>query len=223
MGLFYISDDETRLGCSLDVKVECPTRGTGLMEVKNVGLDAFSASWTEEDAPVYYELQLQQELHLANKAGLNISWGLIAALVGGNDPKLYFREYDPEIGAGLEREAATFWASIESGEEPAPDYKTDGKLLAKLRGAVNEKTSIDLNDSNHIPALVAQYNQGSELEKQGQEMKDAAKQEILQIVGTHDKAFFNGGSISCGMVKGAEISYYREAYRNFRIYNKKAA
>ena len=44
LGLFYISDHDLHLGCSLDVLVECPVRGKGLLEVKNVGLDAFSAS-----------------------------------------------------------------------------------------------------------------------------------------------------------------------------------
>lgn len=223
LGLFYIRDESTRLAASLDVKVICPDRGEGLMEVKNVGLDAFSASWTDDTAPVYYESQLQQELHLANKAGLDIKWGVIAALVGGNKPVLYFRDYDPAIGAMLEREAETFWSSIANGEEPKPDYSVDGALLGKLRGAVQEKNTVDLSSNNRLHELVAIYKEGGALEKQGKEMKDTAKEEILQIVGTADKALFNGGSITAGMVAGGEVSYTREPYRMFKVNMKKAA
>lgn len=223
LGLFYIRDTETRMSCSLDVKVTCPLRGTGFLEVKNVGVDAFAAGWTDDEAPAYYEVQLMQQLHLARKAGLDISFGVLGALVGGNEPKLYFREYDPEIGAEFEAQAKAFWASIEAGEEPKPDYAIDGKVLAKVRGAVREKNTIDLTTHNRVYELVSSYDEGSDLEKQGKAMKDAAKAELLDIIGDADKAIYNGGSISAGMVAGGDVSYYREPYRNFRVFKKKAA
>lgn len=222
LGLFYLKDRDLRLGSSLDVKVICPSRGEGLMEVKNVGGDSFAASWSDDFAPVYYETQLQQELHLANKAGLNLSWGVIAALVGGNKPVLYFRDYDPEIGAAIEREAQLFWESVNAGEEPKPDYSVDGALLSKIRGAVHEKNTIDISTNNRVYELVDQYKHGGELEKQGKEMKDTAKAELLDLIGNADKATFNGGSITAGMVAGSEVSFYREPYRNFRVNLKKA-
>jgi len=223
LGLFYISDSSLRIGCSLDVLVDCPDRGKGLMEVKNVGLDAFAASWTDEDAPAYYETQLQLELHMANKAGIDLTWGVIAALVGGNSPKLYFRDYDREIGAMMEEQAQRFWLSIEDGEEPKPDYAIDGPLLQKLRGAVQEKNTIDISTNNRVYELIEEYGRGGDLEKEGKAMKEAAKAEMLDIIGNADKALFNGGSITAGMVGGAEVSYFREPYRNFRVNKKKAA
>lgn len=223
LGLFYIRDEDTRLACSLDVLVDCPDRGKGLMEVKNVGNDSFSASWTDEEAPVYYETQLMHELHMANKAGMDIRWGVLVALVGGNNPKLYFRDYDPEIGAMFDAEAIKFWEAVASGDEPKPDYLVDGKLLAKIRGAVIEKNAIDISTNNRVYELISIYDEGSALEKQGKELKDGAKQEMLDIIGTADKALFNGGSITAGMVSGGEVAYYREPYRNFRINRKKAA
>lgn len=223
LGLFYIRDTELKMSCSLDVKVSCPVRGNGFLEVKNVGVDAFAAGWTDDEAPAYYEIQLMQQLHLARKAGLDIQFGCLGALVGGNDAKLYFREYDPEIGASFEAEARAFWASVAAGEEPKPDYSIDGKLLAKVRGAVKEKNTVDLTTHNRVYELVESYDEGSDLEKQGKAMKDAAKAELMDIMGDADKAVFNGGSISAGMVQGADVSYYREPYRNFRVYKKKAA
>ncbi|MDX9690518.1 MAG: YqaJ viral recombinase family protein [Alphaproteobacteria bacterium] len=217
LGLFYIRDESLRMGCSLDVKVECPVRGTGLFEVKNIGLDAFAAGWTEDEAPAYYETQLQLELHMANKAGLNISWGCLGALVGGNQPKLYFRDYDPEIGAMFDAEVARFWQSIEDGEEPKPDYSVDGAALARIRGAIVEKNTVDISESNRVPELIASYEQGAALEKEGKALKDAAKAEILDIIGNADKAVLPGYSITAGMVDGKEITYFREPYRNFRI------
>lgn len=223
LGLFYIRDTELKMSCSLDVKVVCPVRGNGFLEVKNVGVDAFAAGWTDDEAPAYYEIQLMQQLHLARKAGLDINFGCLGALVGGNDAKLYFREYDPEIGASFEAEARAFWDSVAAGEEPKPDYSIDGKLLAKVRGAVKEKNTIDLSTHNRVYELVSEYDEGSDMEKQGKAMKDAAKAELLDIIGDADKAVFNGGSISAGMVQGGDVSYYREPYRNFRVFKKKAA
>lgn len=223
LGLFYIRDEKLKMACSLDVKVECPVRGTGLLEVKNVGGDAFAASWTEDEAPAYYEIQLMQEMHLARRAGIDISWGAIGALVGGNKPKLYFRDYDPEIGAMFDAEAEKFWLSIEDGEEPKPDYAIDGAMLAKIRGAVVEKNTIDISTNNRVYELIEEYGRGGDLEKEGKAIKDAAKQEMLDIIGNADKALFNGGSITAGMVAGAEVSYFREPYRNFRVNKKKAA
>lgn len=223
LGLFYIRDEQRRMACSLDVDVECPIRGRGLLEVKNVGGDAFAASWTEDTAPAYYEIQLMQEMHLARRAGIDISWGVIGALVGGNKPVLYFRDYDPEIGAMFDAEVERFWLSIEDGEEPKPDYAIDGPMLTKLRGAVQEKNTIDISTNNRVYELIANYDEGKRLEEEGKAMKDAAKNEMLDIIGDADKALFNGGSISAGMVKGTEVSYYREPYRNFRVNKKKAA
>lgn len=222
LGLFYIRDTETKMSCSLDVKVTCPIRGTGFLEVKNVGVDAFAAGWSEDEAPAYYEVQLMQQLHLAHKAGLDISFGVLGALVGGNDAKLYFRDYDPEIGAEFDAQAKAFWDSIEAGEEPKPDYAIDGKILAKVRGAVMEKNTIDISTNNRVYEVLADYEEGSALEKQGKSMKDTAKAELLDIIGDADKALFNGGSISAGMVQGGDVSYYREPYRNFRVFTKKA-
>lgn len=223
LGLFYIRDEDNRQACSLDVKVECPVRGTGLLEVKNIGLDAYAAGWTEDEAPAYYEVQLMQELHLANKAGLGITWGCIGALVGGNQPKLYFRDYDPEIGAMFDEEAAKFWASIEAGEEPKPDYSVDGPALQRIRGAVVEKSTVDVSDSNRIPELIRLYEEAGETEKAAKAQKDAAKTEILDIIGDAAKATLPGYSITAGMVAGKEISYFREPYRNFRINKLKSA
>lgn len=223
LGLFYISDSNLRIGCSLDVLVDCPDRGKGLMEVKNVGLDAFAASWTEENAPAYYETQLQLELHMANKAGMELNWGVLAALVGGNKPMLYFRDYDREIGQMMEDQARIFWASIDADEEPKPDYAVDGKLLEKIRGAVLEKNTIDISTNNRVYELIEEYGRGGDMEKEGKAIKEAAKAEILDIIGSADKATFNGGSITAGMVAGGEVSYLREPYRNFRINKKKAA
>lgn len=223
LGLFYIRDEALRLACSLDVKVECPVRGIGLLEVKNVGGDAFAASWSEDEAPAYYEIQLMLEMHLARRAGIDINFGCLGALVGGNKPKLYFRDYDPEIGAMFDEEVAKFWASIEAGEEPKPDYAVDGPMLSKIRGAVVEKNTIDISTNNRVYELIAMYDEGGALEKQGKAMKDEAKQEMLDIIGNADKALFNGGSITAGMVQGGDVSYYREQYRNFRVNKKKAA
>ena len=53
----------------------------------------------------------------------------------------------------------------------------------------------------------------------GKDLKDAAKAEILMIIGDAEKAVVRGGfKISAGMVAEAEIpAYTRKAYRNIRI------
>ena len=79
----YMSDTKTRMGSSFDYKITS-TDELGIMEVKNVDSMVYRTKWIDDgnghiEAPPHIEMQLQHQLHVAN-----VSWGCIAALVGGN-------------------------------------------------------------------------------------------------------------------------------------------
>ena len=74
------------IGCTRDGLVWHPSRGKGIIQVKNVAWDQ-SKAWTDDRAPPHVEVQLQHEI-LAEQA----AWGMIAVWIGGGTLRLYERE-----------------------------------------------------------------------------------------------------------------------------------
>lgn len=220
LGLVYLRDPISQLGTSLDVKIITPSMGNGLMEVKNVSEHAFRKNWDRDAVPIGYELQLQTQLHLCKKKGLDIGFGVIAALVGGHRKELYFRDYDPEVGEMIEAEAFKFWQSIRDGKEPLKDFKADYKILDMVK-TVTKGAEIDLSENNRIHELCDQYIQAGEDENNAKERKEIAKAEILDIMGDAEKGTLKDFSISASYIDGKSISYYRQPYRYFKITDKR--
>jgi hypothetical protein len=74
------------------------------------------------------------------------SLGAIVALVGGNDAKVLMRKAEPAICADIEAKVKAFWASIEAGTEPRPDFDRDGEYLRKNMIFVTEGKVLDADE-----------------------------------------------------------------------------
>ena len=180
-------------------------------------------TWSEEDgvieAPAHIELQLQHQLLATGR-----SWGVIAALVAGNTVKLVHRKADPELQESILTQVAVFWASIAANRPPAPDYKADFKTLKKLLGPSQEGAVLDARGDSRFDDLIAQYQHVSFEIKGLEEIKEAAKAQLLELTGSAEKVVGSNWSISAGMVAAKEIpATVRQAYRNFRVNLKKSA
>ena len=106
------------------------------------------------EAPPHIEMQLQHQLHVAN-----VSWGCIAALVGGNTQKLIVRARNKEVGEMLETKVKEFWERVKSGTAPDIDYLRDSEYMMKnlyndadagLIMNADEDTDILIDDYNSI-------------------------------------------------------------------------
>jgi len=234
---YYARLPESRMGASFDfevVGVESPkeTRGElaalyedfgpGILEIKNVDALVFMKDWLVEDgeieAPVYIEVQLQHQLEVIGR-----EWGAIAALVGGNRPIVVARRRDREVGERLRSEIEAFWKRVQRGEEPAPDFKRDAEVIAKLYGFAEPGKVLDARSDEKITTLCEEYRKWADAEKNAREEKQARKAELLTLIGDAEKVIADGYTISCGLVGPAEYTVKRDGYRNFKLTPKKKA
>lgn len=215
----YIRLPGARMGASFDCRMIGADNRIGVFEIKNVDYLVFRSQWAEEDgqltAPDHIEIQLQHQLHVSG-----YDWGAIGVLVGGNSPRVLIRERDPEVGASLEAKVRAFWRSIEAGTPPPPDFTTDAEFISTLYGFAQPGKLFDARGRQDIAALCELYRRAADDEKAAKGRKDAAKAELLMAIGDSEKVVADGFTISASMVGPAEVSYTREGYRNFRIYEK---
>lgn len=204
--------------------------GPGIMEVKNVDGLQFKRAWIADgaimEAPPHIELQVQHQQEVAD-----MEWTLVAPLVGGNTPMPFVRMRDRQIGAAIREKCEWFWSLVDAGKAPEPDYTVDGKTIAALLANDNGET-VDMKDNNRLAEVVASHAKASEDVKEAEGRKEAAKAEILTIIGTNAKVLLNGCYINAGTTKdsaGTLIEPHmigtrvggRKGYRQMRVYASK--
>lgn len=206
------------MGASMDFEIIAHERGAGCLEIKNVDRLVYRDTWEDGEPPLHIELQLQHQLACTGR-----SWGAIAALIGGNDLKVFERERRPVTIAKIEAAVAAFWASIEAGREPKPDFLADAAAIAALhRDATTGKVE-DMTGDNRLAELCALYRAAADAEKAAGEAKDAAKAEMLTKIGDAERVICGPHTISAKTVAGGPVAYERAPYRNFRLTTKKEA
>lgn len=220
----YMRIPELRMGSSFDFKIVgivegfsgderardmFRKHGPGIMEVKNVDSLAFRRSWIDDgeeiEAPPHIEFQVQHQLETAD-----LGWTLLAPLVGGNTPKPVLRERDTEVGALIREKVAHFWARVDAGVPPEPDFTKDGDTISQLY-VDNDGSSIDLSDNPRVAELCTEYKDAGAAEKDAKGRKDAAKAELLTIIEAAKAIQADGFKISAGTNK-----------ESYRVYDRKA-
>ena len=212
----YITDDVLKIGSSFDFRILDKEKGDGCLEIKNVDGLIYRDNWTDEEPPLHIEIQVQHQLLVSG-----LKYAYIGVLVGGNDEKLIYRERDEIVIQAILDEVKKFWKSIEDNEPPDPDFNSDAIFLKELYQHAEPGTIFDAHGNDRINELVHKYKEASDKEKEAKKTKESCKSELLTIIGDNEKATGDNFTISAGMVSGADISYYREPYRAFRIYWRK--
>lgn len=241
----YARIPELRMGSSFDFKIVglvdgftgdetyrdlFRENGPGIMEVKNVDGLQFKRGWIADgeimEAPPHIELQVQHQQEVAD-----MEWTVIAPLVGGNTPMPFVRMRDRQIGEAIREKVAEFWKMVDTGKAPDPDFNVDGSTIAALLANDNGET-IDMSDNNRLAEVVAEHAKASADFKDAETRKDAAKAEILMIIGENKTVIGTGFKISAGSVKespgtlvephmiGTRIGG-RKGYRGMRVYPQK--
>jgi putative phage-type endonuclease len=218
-----------RMGASFDYVYES-LDGTGALEIKNVDGLIFRNEWVSDgensEAPAHIELQLQAQLEC-----LDLERGAIVALVGGNRAVVIQRERDREVGEVIARQVRAFWDRIARNDPPPPDFVADAEFISRLYGYAEPGKVLDLAKAFSIHAariaqLVATYKDAGETIAAATDAKDAARAEILTLIGEHERVTSisrdgSGFVISTPMVAPAEVAYTRAGYRTFRVTMKK--
>jgi putative phage-type endonuclease len=212
----YMRDPQHQLGASFDYAIG----DEGLLEIKNVDSLAFKEGWlvTDEglEAPPHIEVQVQQQLAISQR-----KYAYIGALVGGNRIELIKREPDQKIIDSIKSKAGLFWSMVMAGKEPTPDFEKDAAFISQLYSYAQPGKVVDGSANQRLNELALEYKYWSEQEKRAKDKRDAAKAEMLMMIGDAERV--NGGpfTISAGVVGPSEVAYTREGYRNFRISWKK--
>ena len=99
----------------------------GVLETKNVDWLVRRRSWGDEP-PMHILLQLQAQLACTGR-----EWGIVAALVGGNELMHWRYDRRPKLIAEIERRVCEFWWSIDHGVEPDIDGSESTYAAVKAR------------------------------------------------------------------------------------------
>lgn len=225
---YYFTHPTQRQGCSMDVKAVCPVNGDGLLEVKVAESFTEDAGWTRDKAPVMYEFQIQDQMHLAKKNGHDIRWGALGALGRRQTTRLYHRLYDPALGQRIDDATGEFWDSIASDTPPPADYAVDGPLLESLRGALRSGP-INLSGNpraillaDHLKAIEAQRKILRAQMKPLDAAKEAIKYEMYDLIGRNEGAIIGDLEIGARIPEEREERIdYGTASRRFDIKKRK--
>lgn len=212
----YIRDPDKRIGSSFDFAIG----DDGLLEIKNVGLDAFSRGWLKDgddvEAPIHIELQVQHQLLVSGR-----KFAIIGALVGGNEPYIIRREPDLEVHGEILKRVAKFWKRVEAKEPPEPDWDRDAKFIQKMFQKADGDV-LDASEDHDLDKMVESYRHFASVESQIKADKEAMKAQILMRIGEAPKVYGGNYTISCAMTKSAHVEAYdRKPFRMFRVTMKK--
>ena len=225
----YVRVPESRIGSSFDFRILDPAGSmdsTGssdaLLEIKTVDFLAFRDGWTIEDefieAPAHIELQVQHQMLVS---GLKRAY--IGVLVGGNRIEVIERLADEEVHRAILGKVREFWRSIDANTPPPPVMPDDAEAVIRLHQYAEPGKLLDARGDQSLATLLHEYSLLAAAKRDAEEQMKVRKADILQRIGDAEKVLADGYTISAGIVGPTEVSYTREAYRNFRVTPKKAA
>ena len=198
--------------------------GDGLLEIKNVDSLIFRNEWhigEEPEAPAHIEIQLQQQGFVSG-----LTWGVIAALEGGNRLHLIPRFSDAAVAMRLTYRVSEFWGNLERGIYPSPTHPDDNWIIKKLHAFAEPGKLMDATGDKAPQGMleqIARYQQCARIERAAKDRKETAQAQLLKMIGDHERVLTDTATISCGSVAACDMAYRREAYRGWKITPKKAA
>ncbi|GBU18070.1 hypothetical protein AOPFMNJM_4016 [Methylobacterium jeotgali] len=209
----YFRDPAIRLGATPDTLVTCPVFGLGTVQIKSVERSVFARGWREADTgeielPVGYALQVITEAHL-----VGAKWAAVGALVVSHDIALEIIEVPIHAGVieTLRRAVGEFWATVEGGRVPEPDWMRDVALAARLHGDTGQ--TVDLSADNALPSLLDERAETKARIKADEARCSEIDAEIRTKVGFAAGASLPGWKIS---LKTQEAKAYQVAARTTR-------
>lgn len=228
----YIREVEARIGSSFDFEIKSSSDGRGILEIKNVAELQYKRKWIDDgngniEAPEHIEMQIQHQMEVSG-----YEWCALVVLVGGNSPKVVYRQRDREIGADIRRTVDGFWKRVTDNTPPSADYTRDAAFIGQLYSQVRTGEIFDATGDAEIARLVQQYQAASAQLSEMEKLKDAYKAQLIERIGAAEKVVGAWGSINCARTNDSlgtlitpdmvgQTIGGRKGYRQFRINLKK--
>lgn len=179
-----------RLSATPDFLAHAPDRpGRGVLEIKNVDWLIHRDRWGDEP-PMHVLLQLQAQL-----AVTGARWGCVAALVGGNDLRLYDYDARPAVIQDIRKRVAAFWRSIAQNQPPPVDGSDSTAATLEALHPTLDAEPIDLRGDNEMPGLCAALREATEARKRAEEREAALKAMITERLAGHARALVQGWDV----------------------------
>jgi len=176
---YHEHPDHPHLGCTLDYMALETENGPAYLQIKNVVHT--SHKWTQTKATPYVEIQVQQELMVANaarrSAGLpEFKYHIIGSMHRGNpeDIRLMFRAANDDVQRAIIDASARFWSDLQSNREPDLNSPKDyAHVMDMIKQAQPVERAVLMKGRPEIDTLAYEY------ESARQERLNAEKKEQL--------------------------------------------
>lgn len=159
------------------------------LEIKTVGMHSMH-NWDEDKVPQSYFMQCMHCMYVTDYD----SWYL-AALMAGQELKVYQYHRDPEFDDLIEEKCCDFWHNnVLKRVPPKIDFAHEATLAALKRVYDNvEDHTIDLDDD--ISKYVHLWNEAKEHIKQYNQILNAAQAHLLAVMGNSSTGVLPSGSM----------------------------
>lgn len=214
----YLRKPDLRLGATPDAYATRPDKpGMGVVQVKTTSQGTFRRKWVDENGdvepPIYVVIQTIHEAFLAG-----MEWACVVVMVMNDGLSLHVIDVPIHKGIidALKAKTAEFWASIEAGTPPEPDYGADADLIAALYRNDNGE-EIDLSSDNMLPELLAERERLQADARAAQSRIKEIDAEIAHKMGDFERAYLNGWVIKRPLVKRKGFYVEPTEYRRLTI------
>lgn len=180
----YIRIPDERMASSFDWELVFPSGEVVNLEIKAVDHFQHKAKWEEDEAPPHIEIQVQHEMECADRYERTI----IAACTGIYDFHLIERQRDREMGRNIRLAASTFWAHVDEGVAPKPDFYRDAEVIKALYPIIGEQP-VDMKEDLELEALLSKFSRLKAELKSNEEEANATKAEIHLRLGATGVAY----------------------------------
>lgn len=206
------------MGSSFDYEIFDHPNGPGILEIKNVDYLIHRDEWIDDEAHPAIEMQLQQQLEVADYA-----WGAIGALVGGNNIIYLERERNREMGKIFCQEITRFWKQVHDRIPPEPNFERDAKFIIDLHRSAGSKI-YNADENEELKNLIVQYDYHNENKKTYTKEVEVKKAEILHLIGdNYSKVSMEGYNVSCGTSKDTPSTIITESMIGQEIGGKRGS
>lgn len=174
--------------------------------------NSFSASLWENGVPEHYQLQVQHYMAVTGYSGT-----YVGVLIGGQNFKHFYIPRDEEIIGMLIELEKRFWNYVVTNTPPPIDGSIASTSFISKLYPVAKDTSITLPDESL--ALIEQYEEAVELEKQATEKKDAAANKLKEMLKENDTGIINGRVVSWKTIESERLDTKRFKQEQPELYS----
>jgi putative phage-type endonuclease len=209
----YVRDTVARIGATPDYFIHGDPRGAfGILECKSAAPEIFESQW-QSGPPQYCILQCLTQMMLTDAA-----FGVVACLVDNRAKEVfpYPVERHPKAEDLIRHKAAQFWATVEAGQIPQPDYRRDAEMITAMFPRDNGN-AINLGGDNRLPALLDEREMLRASLSVNKEQLDAIEAEIKHKIGEHTEAYLPGWKLTHKLQSRKEYTVAATAFRVLRV------